>query len=79
MIHMAAATQLRQIRESLGATQEMMARRTRSIGLRTYLRAESGSRVTYDTAQQILEATNDLLQEAGRSSVTLEDLGLNLY
>ena len=76
---MAPATQLRQIRESLGATQEAVARRTRSLGLRTYIRAESGNRVTYDTATQILEAINSLLTEAGKPTVALDDLGLTLY
>ena len=79
MVSMATATQLRQIRDSIGATQETVARRTRTIGLRTYIRAESGNRVTYDTAMQILEAINSLLAESGKPTVTLEDLGLNLY
>ncbi len=74
-----ATTQLRQIRDSLGVTQETVARRTRSIGLRTYIRAEGGDRVTYDTANQILEAINSFLAEANRPSVTLDDLGLTLY
>ena len=48
---MTQATRLREIRLSLGATQEAVARRTRGLGLRTYIRAESGSRVTYVTAK----------------------------
>jgi transcriptional regulator with XRE-family HTH domain len=80
MVNMAPATNLKQLRESLGATQEQVARRTRTINLRTYLRAESGrASVKYDTAQQILEAMNGLLQDAGRDPVTLDDLGLTIY
>lgn len=45
----------------------------------TVRNAESGKRVTYDAATQILEAINSMLEEAGRSRVTLDDLGLNLY
>jgi transcriptional regulator with XRE-family HTH domain len=74
-----ATTKLRQIRDSLGVTQEAVSRRTRGIGLRTYIRAESGNRVTYDTANQILEAINSLLAEANRPPVSLDDLGLTLY
>jgi transcriptional regulator with XRE-family HTH domain len=75
---MPSATGLRQIREQLGATQEAVARRTR-LGLRTYIRAEGGNRVTYDTARQILEAINGLLEEAKQPPVTLDDLELTLY
>lgn len=74
---MAQTTKLRQIRDSLGATQEQVARRT-SLGLRTYVRAEDGNRVTYRTANQILKAINDLLTEAGKPSITMEDLDLRL-
>jgi len=79
MSSMASTTQLRQIRESLGATQEAVTRRTRGISLRTYIRAENGDRVTFDTESQILEAINHLLMEVNRQPVALEDLGLNLY
>jgi transcriptional regulator with XRE-family HTH domain len=75
---MAAATKLREIREDLGVTQEAVARRTR-LGLRTYVRAEDGQRVTYGTAVQILNAINGLLSEAGKPEVGLEDLQLTLY
>lgn len=75
------ATNLKRIRESLpGVTQEDVARRTRSLNLRTYIRAENGEgRVRYDTAQQILEAINAILREQGRDPVTLDDLGLQLF
>ena len=72
-------TPLKEIRLSLGASQEGVARRTRSVSMGTVGNAESGKRVTYDTATQILEAINSMLEEAGRSRVTLDDLGLNLY
>ena len=74
-----ADTSLKEIRLSLGASQEGVARRTRSVSMGTVRNAESGKRVTYDTATQILEAINSMLEEAGRSRVTLDDLGLNLY
>jgi hypothetical protein len=35
--------------------------------------------VTYESATQILEAINELLAEAGKPPVTLDQLGLNLY
>ncbi len=79
IVSMLPATNLRKIRESLGTTQEGVARRTRSIGLRTYIRAESGKRVTYDTASQILDALNEILSEASKPTVILEELGLTLY
>jgi|SRR5258707_6421927 hypothetical protein len=79
MYRMAQATKLKQIRESLGATQEGVTRRTRSLAVRTYVRAEDGERVTYGTAKQILDAVNELLEEQGRPPVTMDDLGLTLY
>jgi hypothetical protein len=79
MYSMAQATKLRQIRENLGATQEGVTRRTRSLAVRTYVRAEDGERVTYGTAMQILDAINELLAERGRPPVTVDDLGLTLY
>jgi predicted transcriptional regulator len=73
-------TSLKQIRDSLGATQEQIARRTQSVNLRTYVRAEQGkTSVRYDTAQQILTAINGLLADAGRDPVTMEDLGLKIF
>lgn len=73
-----AATGLKQIRESLGLSQEGLARRTRSISARTIRNAESGQRVTFETARQILEAINAIHAEVGRTIVTIDDLGLNL-
>ncbi|HEY7416944.1 MAG TPA: hypothetical protein VH593_17290 [Ktedonobacteraceae bacterium] len=75
---MTPPTSLRQIRDSLGVTQEIVARRTH-LGLRTYIRAEGGGRVTHDTATQILDAINELLAEAGKPLITLDQLGLSLY
>jgi DNA-binding transcriptional regulator YiaG len=74
-----ANADLRAIRESLGVSQEGLARRTRSLTTRTVANAERGKRVTYDSATQILEAINELLAEAGKPPVTLDQLGLNLY
>ncbi len=70
---------LKQIRESLGVSQEGLARRTRSITTRTVRNAEDGNRVTNDTATQIVDALNGLLAENGRPEITLNDLGLTLY
>jgi len=74
-----ADTGLKQIRQSLGVSQEGVARRTRSVSTGTVKNAESGRRVTYDTATQILEAMNALLVEAGKEPIALDDLGLSLY
>jgi DNA-binding transcriptional regulator YiaG len=74
-----ADTGLKQIRQELGISQEGVARRTRSVSTGTVKNAESGKRVTFDTATQILQAVNSLLAEAGRESITLDDLGLTLY
>jgi transcriptional regulator with XRE-family HTH domain len=74
-----ADTKLREIRESINATQEQIVRRTRSLSVRTYVRAEDGQRVTYGTAKQILDAVNSLLVESGKPTIGIDDLGLNLY
>jgi len=74
-----ADTPLKQIRQDLGVSQEGLARRTRSVSTGTVKNAENSKRVTYDTATQILEAINVLLTEAGKETVTLDDLGLTLY
>ena len=73
------ANRLKDIRDSLGISQEGVARRTRSITTRTVRNAEEGKRVTYDTATQILEVINSLLSEAGKPTITQEELGLTLY
>lgn len=74
-----AETKLKRIRLELGASQEGVARRTRSVSTGTVKNAENGKRVTYETATQILEAINIMLEEARRPQVTLDDLGLTLY
>ena len=75
-----ADTKLKQLRESLGVTQEAVAKRLPTVNLRTYIRAEGGrTSVRYNTAQEILTVMNDLLREAGRDPVTLDDLGLKLF
>lgn len=73
-----AETGLRAIRESLGLSQEGLARRTRSLSARTIRNAEAGQRVTFDSAYQILEALNSIHSEVGRPSITLDDLRLTL-
>ncbi len=74
-----ADANLRAIRESLGVSQEGLARRTRHLTTRTVAHAERGKRVTYESTRQLLEAINQLLAEASKPSVTLDHLGLHLY
>lgn len=71
-------TKLKEIRESLGVSQEAVARRMSKVSLRTYVNAENGKTVKYSTATDILSAINSLRAEQGKQAVTLEDLGLNL-
>jgi predicted transcriptional regulator len=70
-------TPLRKIRDTLGVSQETVARRT-SLTTGTYRRAEDGYPVKYSTAQEILQAINSLLREQGKAEVSLEDLSLTL-
>lgn len=70
-------TKLRQIRNELGVSQEVVARRT-NITIGTYRRAENGLPVNYSTAQEILRAINGLLKEFNRPEISLEDLDLRL-
>lgn len=74
-----SACGLKKLRQELGVSQEGLARRTKSVSTGTIKRAENGQNVTYGTATQILEAINALRTEAGKSPVTLDDLGLMLY
>lgn len=74
-----ADTAMKQLRTQLGVTQEQMIRRTRSVSLSTIKNAESGKRVTYDTANQLVEAFNAILAEQSKPQITLDDLGLTLY
>jgi transcriptional regulator with XRE-family HTH domain len=74
---MKKGTGLRRMRESIGATQEGVARRT-SLTMGTYRRAESGKPVKYSTAEEILRAINNLLTEKGQPMVSLADLELKL-
>ena len=76
---MAETTKLKEIRRSLGASLEGVARRTHSVSSGTVKNAENGKRITFDTATQILEAINTMLEEVGRARVTLDDLGITLY
>ncbi len=70
-------TRLRSIREGLGVSQEVVARRT-SLTTGTFRRAENGHPLKYSTAQEILQAINSLLRERNRPEVSLDDLGLTL-
>lgn len=70
-------TELRRIREELGISQEMVARRT-SLTVGTYRRAENGYPLKYSTAQEVLHAINSFLRENDKSEVSLEDLNLTL-
>jgi transcriptional regulator with XRE-family HTH domain len=70
-------TPLRHIREELGISQEMVARRT-SLTTGTYRRAENGQPVKYSTAQEILQAINSFLREHNKPEISLEDTGLTL-
>jgi len=73
-------TKLRQIREGLGISQDALARRTRSVSVSTIVRLERGAHAArYDTAMQILDAINAVLEEQGKPKVTLEDLELRLF
>lgn len=74
-----SSCRLRQIRLSLGVTQEAVTKKAQVLKLRTYVRAEQGNRVTYDTANQILAAFNKLLEDAQKPPITLDDLELKLY
>lgn len=71
-----AATRLKQIRADLGITQEDVIRKSTSLTLRTYSRAEQGESVRYGTALQILEAINAALLDAGKAPLALNELGL---
>lgn len=72
-------TKLRQIRDSLGVTQEDLVQRVPGLRLRTYVRIERNeSAAQYSTALRILEAINKVLEESGKPKVALEDLELRL-
>jgi predicted transcriptional regulator len=73
-------TKLRQIRESLGVSQEVLVRHAEGLQLRTYVRIEQGkSAARNETATQILEAVNAILVEQGKPKMELKDLELRLY
>jgi len=73
-------TKLKQIRESLGVTQETLVRRVEGLKLRTYVRIEQGKGAALnETAEQILEAVNSILQEQGKPKIDMKDLELKLY
>lgn len=73
-------SKLKEIREGMGLTQEALVRRTKSLNLRTYSRAEAGkTTVKYQTAMEILAVINEIRAEAAIAPLKLEDLGLKLY
>jgi hypothetical protein len=71
-------TAFREIRESLFASREDVVRRTKSVSLSTIRNVELGKPIRRDTARQLLGAINALLTEAGKPTMTLDDLGLTL-
>jgi transcriptional regulator with XRE-family HTH domain len=62
-------TCLKEIRESLGLTQEALAGLTRTVPTRAIRRAEAGQTIPYPLVKQILEALNVLLLEASRPGI----------
>ncbi len=71
------STKLKELREELHLSQEALARDA-GITLATYRNAERGNRVFYSTAKKILDALNKERQARQKSSVTIDDLGLDL-
>ena len=70
-------TGLKRIRESLGLTEEGMAKRLTG-SYSTYRNAERGNPCRYATAMEILGVVNGIRAERGMAPVSLEDLGLNI-
>jgi hypothetical protein len=55
-------------------------RRVEGLKLRTYVRIEQGKGAALnETAEQILEAVNSILQEQGKPKIEMKDLELKLY
>lgn len=67
------------LRKQLKVSRERLARRTKSVSSGTIRNAEEGKRVIVTNANQIHQAINELLHEAGMQKVTMKDLGLTLY
>ncbi|HZS75558.1 MAG TPA: helix-turn-helix transcriptional regulator [Ktedonobacteraceae bacterium] len=70
-------TGLKRIRESLGLTEEGMAKRL-TVSYSTYRNAEKGKPCRYSTAMEILGVINGIRAERGMTPVSLDDLGLNI-
>jgi len=70
-------TGLKRIRGEWGLTEEGMAKRL-TVSYSTYRNAEKGKPCRYATAMEILGVINGIRAERGMSSVSLEDLGLNI-
>ena len=69
-------TRLEEIRESLGLSQEELAGLTHTVTTRAIRQAEAGQIIPYPLIEQILETLNVLLLEAGRPTITFQDLGV---
>ncbi|HEX3640616.1 MAG TPA: hypothetical protein VHV10_04945 [Ktedonobacteraceae bacterium] len=70
-------SQLLLLRKQLKVSREKLARRTESVSSGTIRNAEEGKRIVVSNANQIHQAINELLQEAGMQKV--DTLGLSLY
>ncbi len=69
-------TGMRKIREALGVTQEDVTKEVSGLRLTTYVRAENGKGVTFNTAKMILQAFNQIAARKGMHAYRLEDLDL---
>jgi len=67
------------LRRQLKVSRERLAKRTQSVSSGTIRNAEEGKRIIVANADQIYQAVNELLHEAGMQRVTMRDLGLALY
>lgn len=67
--------QLVQHRKHIRLSIEGLARRS-NVSARTIRNAEEGKKVSFDTAVQILQGINSALTDVGKSSVSIDDLGL---
>lgn len=74
---MRVMTKLKQIREGIGLSIEGLARRS-NVSARTIRNAEEGKKISFETAVQILQGLNSALNDVGKPSVSIDDLGLVL-
>jgi len=71
------STELQKIREGIGLSLEGLARRS-GISARTVRNAEDGKRISFESSIQILQGLNSALSDAGKQTISLDDLGLTL-